>query len=132
MANERLPPIRHSYDPSRRRSNYATLPAKSPRYASNGRNTPTRDQNTIDLQTTKYFNRRPNRSISGSRPQMQSPRNNIYFADSRPKYKGASFHWNIGSPRNIQIGNSTVQVNEENPHRDAYRNKNVELSPLSN
>ena len=61
----------------------------------------------------------------------EEPREIIYYADSRPKFKGSSFHWNIGSPRNIQVGNSTVQVNEENPHKDVYRSKNVELNPLS-
>ena len=125
IAEERLPPIRQSFEPPRRNSHHSTIPVRSSRYGgSSGGRTPTRDQNPIDFQVTKYFHKRANKSISGSRQQVDSPRESFYYADSRLKLKGSSFHWNIGTPRNIQVGNSTVQVNEDNPHKDIYRNKN--------
>ena len=70
-------------------------------------------------------------SYSSRTRQLKNQRDTIYYADSRSKGKPAPFHWNMGSPRNVESNIATTKVNEENPKKDYYRHKNVELAPLS-
>ena len=80
------------------------------------------------------LNKKQSQSLNHStrtRQQREQQKQTIYYADSRSKVKNSAFHWNIGTPRTFNTNIQTTKVNDENPKKDFYRNKNVELAPLS-